>query len=136
MSVINDIKKITEWYGNGGYKNSSLPELQDAKSKLLTLLTTFNEEVASSKKDSLVSTVFRKVEHHKFKSQLIDEGLGVGLAESKSVEETAERLENEAEHEALCYYYERLQKTCYMIADDITQRISILRIELAKPTGI
>ena len=132
MSVIEDIKKITEWYGNGGYKKSSLPELQDAKSKLLTLLVTFADEVASSKKDSLVSTVFRKVEHHQIKSRLIDEGLTLGKAESQSIVETRDKLTEEAEYEALSYYFEKVLKTCYMIAEDLTQRISVLRIELAK----
>jgi len=135
MSVINKIQAITEWYGNGGYKRSSLPELQDAKSKLLTLLVTFADEVAAAKKESLVSTVFRKVEHHKFKSQLIDEGLGVGSAETKAIEHNAEMMEQEAEREALSFYYDKVLKTGYMICEDLTQRIAILRMELSKPNG-
>jgi len=129
MSVIKDIQSIVTWYGDGGYKKSLISELQDAKSKLLTLLITFADEVAEAKKDSLVSTVFRKVEHHKIKSQLIDEGLTVSSSESKAIEEVAEQMKLEAEHEALSYYYSQVLKTGYMIADDLTQRISVLRSE-------
>ncbi|MCK5018554.1 MAG: hypothetical protein KAS32_15950, partial [Candidatus Peribacteraceae bacterium] len=131
MSVIKEIQAITSWYGNGGYQKSSLVELQNSKSKLLTLCITFADEVASAKKDSLVSTVFRKVDHHKIKSRLIDEGLGLGISETKAMEENAEKMRIEAEHEALSYYYSQVLRTCYMIAQDITQRISILRLELA-----
>ncbi len=132
MSVIKDIQAISEWYGNGGYEKSSLPELQDAKSKLLTLCVTFADEVASAKKDSLVSTVFRKVDHHKIKSQLIEDGLGIGASETKAVEKNAEKMREEAEHEALSYYYSQVLKVSYMIADDLTQRIYILKQELIK----
>lgn len=130
MSVIKQIQDIASWYGNGGYQKSSLSELQDAKSKLLTLCITFADEVANAKKDSLVSTVFRKVDHHKIKSQLIDEGLTLGKAESDAIERNAEKMRLEAEHEVLSYYYGQVLKTAYMIAQDLTQRISILKVEL------
>jgi hypothetical protein len=132
MSVIKDIQSVVTWYGDGGYKKASLPELQDAKSKLLTLCVTFADEVATAKKESLISTVFRKVDHHKIKSRLLDEGLTLGASEVKAIEKNAEKMRQEAEHEALSYYYSQVLKSSYMICEDLTQRVSVLKIELAK----
>ena len=128
MSVIKEIDSIIDWYRKN-YAGASLHHLMDAKSKLLALCYTFSEETASSKRDSIIATVLRKAEHHKIKSQLIEEGFAIGKAESKSIEQTAEDMRLEAEHEALAYKTKLVLDIALRISEDLTQRISVLKAE-------
>ena len=66
--MLKEIDKIIKWYGTN-YAGMSIVNMMDMKSKLLGLLYRFSEELATSKRDSVISTVFRKSEHHKFKER-------------------------------------------------------------------
>jgi hypothetical protein len=99
----------------------------DAKSKLVTLLSGLADFVAESKKDSLIATVYRKYEHHKMKSQLIDEGFTAALAESKSIEKAKDKMEVETTAEHLSYLYKLKLSQYNRVVDDIMQRISVLK---------
>lgn len=131
MTVIKDIDRIIDWYMKS-YAGASISQLMDAKSKLLTLCYRFSEETASSKRDSIISTVFRKAEHHKIKSQLIEDGYTLGLAESKTIEQIRDIMSEEAEREALSIRYKLVLDIALRIAEDLTQRISVLKKEYAE----
>ena len=135
MDVIKGINKIIDAY-NSRYKTLTIHELLDAKSKLLTLLFSLSDTVAESKKNSLMSTVFRKVEHHKLKAQFVDDGITLGLAESKTIKALHDEMATEAERESLAVYYDLVLKAGYKIAEDITQRISVLKMEFEKSRQI
>ena len=94
--MIKELDKIIGWY-SGHYSGMSIIEMMNLKSKLLGLLYRFSEELATSKRDSIIATVFRKSEHHKIKSQLVEEGITLGLAESKSIDQVSEKMRIEAE---------------------------------------
>ena len=126
MKTIEDIEKITNWYGQK-YKSATADQLMDMKSKLVTLLCKFSDEVAESKKDSLITTVYRKYEHHKLKSQLIDEGFTVALAESKSIEGAKNLMEEEVITERVSYLHKIKLSQYNRVVDDITQRLSFIR---------
>jgi len=128
MNILQEIEKIVNTY-NKKYKVLTLNQLMDAKSKLVTLLCNFADEVAESKRDSLITTVYRKYQHHKMKSQLIDESFTVALAESKSIEKAKEIMEEETNCEHSAYLHKLKLDQYNRIVDDITQRISILRDE-------
>ncbi len=128
LSVIKDIDNIVNWYQQN-YAGAVIHQLMDAKSKLLTLCYRFAEETASSKRDSIIATVYRKSEHHKLKSQLIDNGMTLGLAESKTIDQIKETMNQEAEHEALAYRHKLVLDIAMRISEDLTQRISVLKAE-------
>lgn len=129
MEVWKEIDKIIAWYQKS-YAGASLHNLMDAKSRLLTLCYTFADECASSKRESVVATAFRKAEHHKIKSQLIDEGMAQGHAESKTVDQIRDIISEEAEREALAYRTRLVLDIALKIAEDISQRISVLKKEM------
>ena len=131
MTVLKDIDKIIDWY-RLNYAGAPIHQLMDAKSKLLALCYRFSEETASSKRDSIIATVYRKAEHHKIKSRLIDEGMTLGLAESKTIDQVREIMDNEAEHEALAYRQKLVLDIALRISEDLTQRISVLKAEYGK----
>lgn len=135
MLVINQIQEIVDAYRER-YSVLTIPQLLDAKSKLITLCFTLANDVAESKKNSLMSTVFRKVEHHKRKSQMIEEGLTQGLAESKTLSQLAKEYGEEAEREATAFYYQQVLNVSYKLVDDLSQRVSVLKIELEKSKHI
>lgn len=127
-SVIEDIQKIISWYSEN-YAGASIENLMDAKSKLLVLCARFAEEVADSKRQSVMATVIRKADHHNYKSRLVDEGFTQGLAESKSVASVVAQMKYEAESEALSFKSKLLLELARDIAGDLGQRISYLKIE-------
>lgn len=126
MNITTEIEKIIDTY-NLKYKELTINQLMDAKSKLVTLLCNFADEVAEAKKDSLITTVYRKYQHHKMKSQLIDESFTVALAESKSIEKAKEIMEEETNCEHSAYLHKIKLDQYNRVVDDIMQRISILR---------
>jgi len=128
-TVVKDIDKIIDWYNNH-YRGASLHNLMDAKTKLLTLCYTYSEEVAESKRGSVVATAFRKAEHHKIKSQLIDEGMAQGAAESRTIDEIRDIINEEAEREALAYRTRLVLDIALRISEDLSQRISVLKKEM------
>ena len=132
--VVKDIDKIIDWYKTN-YSKAYLHQLMDAKSRLLTLCYTFSDETATAKRDSVISTAFRKAEHHKIKSQLIDEGMAQGAAESRSIEQTKELIEREAEHESLAYKQRLVLDIALKITEDMAQRISVLKKEMENSRG-
>lgn len=124
--IILQIEKIITTY-QAKYKVLNINQLMDAKSKLVTLLSGLADHVAESKKDSLLATIYRKYEHHKEKSQLIDDGMTATLAESKSIEKAKDKMEIETTAEHLSYLYKLKLSQYNRVVDDIMQRISILR---------
>lgn len=128
MRTIENIDKVIEWYQKN-YSKAPIHQLMDAKSKLLTLCYTFSDETATSKRDSLIATAYRKAEHHKIKSRLIDEGMSGVSAESKTIDQIREIVEQEAEYESLAYKQRLVLDIAMEIVQDMTQRISILKKE-------
>ena len=128
MSVLSDIQKVIDWYSQE-YSGAGIETLMDCKSRLLTLCARFAEEVADSKRGSVMATVFRKADFHNMKSRMIDEGFTIGLAESKSTQAVKAQMTQEAESEALFFKSKLLLDISLKIAEDITQRISILKKE-------
>ena len=129
--MIKELDKIIGWY-SGHYSGMSIIEMMNLKSKLLGLMYRFSEELATSKRDSIIATVFRKSEHHKIKSQLVEDGITLGLAESKSIDEVAEKMRIEAEHESLNYKQKLVYDLGIKIVEDLTQRISVSKQEMMK----
>lgn len=134
MSVVKDIDKLIEWY-QASYAGASLHHLMDAKSRLLTLCYRYSEEESASKRNSIIATVYRKSEHHKIKAQLIDEGMTQGLAESKTIDQIKDTMNQEAEHEALAYHQKRILDISLKIIEDLSQRISVLKKEMENSRG-
>jgi len=126
MNILKELENIVSAY-NEKYKALTISQLMDAKAKMVTLLCNFADEVAESKKDSLLTTVYRKYEHHKMKSQLIDENFTAALAESKSVEAAKKIMEEETTCEHIAYLHKLKLQQFNKVVEDITQRISILR---------
>jgi len=129
--MIKELDKIIGWY-SGHYSGMSIIEMMNLKSKLLGLLYRFSEELATSKRDSIIATVFRKSEHHKIKSQLVEEGITLGLAESKSIDQVSEKMRIEAEYEALNYRQRLIYDLGMNIVSDLQQRIGIAKQEMMK----
>ena len=129
--MIKEIDKVITWYGKN-YAGMTILQMMDMKSKLLGLLYRFSEELAVSKRDSVLSTVFRKCEHHKIKAQLVEDGITLGLAESKSIDEVKEKMRLEAEHESLNYKQKLVYDLGIKIVEDLTQRISVSKQEMMK----
>ena len=129
--MIKELDKIIGWY-SGHYSGMSIIEMMNLKSKLLGLLYRFSEELATSKRDSVIATVFRKSEHHKIKSQLVEEGITLGLAESKSIDQVSEKMRIEAEYEALNYRQRLIYDLSMNIVSDLQQRIGIAKQEMMK----
>lgn len=126
MTIVHEIEIVIDYY-NKNYKAMTINQLLDSKSKLVTLLCNFADEVAEAKKDSLISTVYRKVQHHKMKSELIEKKLSVSLAESKSIDNAKEIMEQETINE-YCAYLHKIKLDQYnRVVDDMMQRISVLR---------
>ena len=123
---MEEIEKIIKWYSEK-YKSATPEQLMNAKTKLVTLLCNFSDMLAESKEDSLLTTIYRKYEHHKMKSQLIDEGLSAALAESKSIEKARQIMDEEAKTEKLAYLYKLKLSQFNRVVDDITQRLSFIR---------
>ena len=128
MNILEQIETIVSTY-NKKYKVLTISQLMDAKSKLVTLLCNFADEVAESKKDSLITTVYRKYQHHKTKSQLIEKSFTAALAESKSIEAAKKIMDEETTTEHLAYLHKLKLDQFNRVVDDIMQRISILRDE-------
>lgn len=126
MNTIESIEKIIDWYSLN-YKKATGTQLMDAKTKLVTLLASLTDEVAESKKDSLITTVYRKYEHHKMKSQLIDDGFTGALAESKSIESAKKLMEEEVMTEQIAYLHKLKLSQYNRIVDDLTQRLAFMR---------
>jgi len=129
--MLKEIDKVITWYKNN-YPGMSIIQMMDMKSKLLGLLYSFSGDLATSKRDSVLATVFRKSDHHKIKSQLVEDGITLGLAESKSIDQVTERMRLEAEYEALNYHQKLIYDLGIKIVEDLTQRISIERQEIMK----
>jgi len=129
--MIKELDKIIGWY-SGHYSGMSIIEMMNLKSKLLGLLYRFSEELATSKRNSIIATVFRKSEHHKIKSQLVEEGITLGLAESKSIDQVSEKMRIEAEYEALNYRQRLIYDLGMNIVSDLQQRIGIAKQEMMK----
>lgn len=123
---MKDIEKIVQWY-SGNYKKATPDQLMNAKTKLVTLLCNFSDSLAEAKEDSLLTTIYRKYEHHKMKSQLVDEGMSAALAESKSIEKAREVMDEEAKTEKIAYLYKLKLSQFNRVVDDITQRLSFIR---------
>ena len=129
--MLKEIDKVITWYSTN-YAGMSIVDMMDMKSKLLGLLYSFSADLAESKRESVISTVFRKAAHHKFKSQLVEDGITLGLAESKSIDEVAEKMRIEAEYEALNYRQKLIYDLGMKIIEDLTQRISVEKQEMMK----
>ena len=129
--MIKELDKVITWYSDH-YSGMSIIEMMNMKSKLLGLLYRFSEELATSKRDSVIATVFRKSEHHKIKSQLVEEGITLGLAESKSIDQVSEKMRIEAEYEALNYRQRLIYDLGMNIVSDLQQRIGIAKQEMMK----
>lgn len=129
--MLEEINKIIKWYQRK-YAGMSIVEMMDMKSKLLGLLYTFSGELAISKRDSVLATVFRKSDHHKIKSQLVEDGITLGLAESKSIDQVTEKMRLEAEYEALNYRQKLIYDLGIKIVEDLGQRISVEKQEIMK----
>lgn len=126
MKILKDIQDNIDWY-ESNYKKATANQLMDLKSKIVTLLCNFSDIVAESKKDSLITTVYRKYEHHKEKSKLIDEGFTAALSESKSIEKAKAIMEEETNTEHIAYLYKLKLTQFNRVVDDITQRLSFIR---------
>jgi len=126
MKIVTEIEKIIDWY-NANYKKATANQLMDMKTKLVTLLCNFSDEVAESKKDSLITTVYRKYEHHKMKSQLIEDSFTAALSESKCIEKTKGLMEEETNTEHVAYLHKLKLAQYNRVVDDITQRLSFIR---------
>lgn len=129
MELINTINSLIRWYENS-YEGATVHELMTMKTSLLINCYSLAEVVASSKKKSVISTVVRKYQHHKVKSQLIEQGFTLGAAESKTIEQVKDAMKAEAEAEALNVHYRLVLDYATKIAEDLTQRISVLRTEM------
>jgi hypothetical protein len=129
MEVIKEIKKCVVWYSEN-YSTVSIHDAHNLKSKLVTYLFNLSDLVSEMKRESLFASVNRKYEHHKFKSQLIEQKFTAAKAESKSIEQTKEYLESEAEYESMAYRLKMLLDQGNKVADDLQQRISTLKIEI------
>ena len=128
MSVIEDIGNIITWY-QGQYAGAPIEQYMDAKSKLLTLLWKFAGEVADAKHDSIMAENTRRANFHEHKMRLIEEGNSGVAAESMAEVVIRGDRAHEGETNALFFKMKQLSDIAVKIAEDITQRISVLRKE-------
>ena len=128
MTPIERIREIIDIY-DGNFDGISLDYLMGLKTELAVLIWRFAEEVGTARGDSVIATVTRKYHHHKLKSQLIDQGYGVGYSESKSLERTYDVMMDEAQKEKIDYTMKLLLDAADSIMMDMTQRISVLKKE-------
>jgi len=126
MKIVTEIEKLIDWY-NQNFKVATPNQLMETKTRLVTLLCSFSDEVAESKKDSLITTVYRKYEHHKMKSQLIEDSFTAALSESKCIEKTKGLMEEETNTEHVAYLHKLKLAQYNRVVDDITQRLSFIR---------
>lgn len=133
-TILKQIDECIEWY-KVNYKSAHVPALMDCKSKLCTLLYNYTDEVAETKKDSLFTTIYRKYHSHKIKSEHIEKQFTIGLSDSKSIVETFEDMKAEGTTEHLAYLTKLKLDQANKIIEDITQRISVLKIEVNYSKG-
>ena len=128
MSNIDEIGKIIGWY-HKQYQGAPIEQYMDAKSKLLTLLWTFAGEVADARIKADGAELDRKQTFHEYKNALIEGGLSGVAAESKAELYVGNKREKEIEAGAIFFKSKQLLDIAIKVAEDMTQRISVLRKE-------
>ncbi len=121
-------RQLVTWYRNNA-KKATLDQLMDCKTKLVTSNFYLAEHLAGLKKDYNVCYFSRKIEFSKKKNELIKGGSSATKAESLANEFNEDILRNEIENEGLAYQFELFIKHCENVANDIMQRISVLKKE-------
>ena len=129
MEILKEIKNCVNWYSEN-YATIEINTAHDLKSKLVTYLYNLADLVAEMKRESLFATVYRKYEHHNLKSRLIEQQFTIGKAESKSIKDTKEFLEAEAEYESITFRLKILFDQGNKVVDDLQQRIATLKKEM------
>ena len=128
MNTVEEIGKIVDWYFTQ-YAGAPIEQYMDAKSKLRGLLFRFAGEVADAKAEHVQAVVCRKTDFHGHKVRLVDEGHTLGQAESKAELAIKAQRQREAQAESLFFKQKQLYDAADEIANDIAQRISILKKE-------
>lgn len=101
----------------------------DAKSKLLTLCYNYAGDVANAKQSAIEAYNTRKGDYFRFKNECIKEGDSGVVAESKAEVAVKVQRKHEAESEALFFRSKQLLDIALDVAQDMGQRISVLKKE-------
>jgi hypothetical protein len=126
--IILDNKKCITWYAKN-CKAATIDQLLDCKSKLITNNYYLAEKLTDLKKDYNFCYYSRKIEFAKSKNGFIKASMSATRAESEAMEVNSEILKNELDYESAAYRLETLLKHFDNVANDIMQRISVLKIE-------
>jgi hypothetical protein len=132
--LLNDVKEIVSWYHEFGSR-AQLPELQDEKTKLVTVLFWFAEVVGDLKETYNKAYYNRKITVVKTVNKHVKDRSSVNKAEHLANEEHEKLFFEELEYEALADRMEILLRQANIIVQDMTQKITTLRGEKNESTN-
>lgn len=126
--ILDDVKECVSWYQEYGAR-AQLSDLQEWKTKLVTVLFWFGEVVGTLKEDYNKAYYIRKITVTKTVTSHIRAKSAVNKAQHLAEEEHEKLFFEELEYESLAERMEILLKQANLIVQDMTQRLTTLRKE-------
>lgn len=126
--IITEIGKSISWYRDN-VRTDSVEKLMYLKTRLVTFNYNLAEWLAAAKKSYNDAYFMRKIETAKQKNAYMNQSMAGNKAESAAMEDKADELQAELDREAEAYKIELLLRQSNKVVEDITQRISIFKIE-------
>ena len=127
--LIEDIKEQIDRYEEI-YKTSSIDTLLNAADWFSIQATRLSENLSELKSHYNKSYYVRKLKVAQKEQELINkENLSAAKAQSKSIVDTAEFLDNELEYQSQAYRVDIFLRQVNILIHTIQQRISYLKIE-------
>lgn len=128
QKVILQSSDFVIWYRKNN-KSASLDSLLNCKTTLITNNFFLAEELVDLKSQYNIAYVSRKISFEKSKDRLIKENMSVNKAEPLALIENEDIFKHENELESTAFKLETYIKHFDAVANDIMQRISILKKE-------
>lgn len=125
--LLRSSRTAINWYKSHA-KSATINQLLDCKTMIVTNNFALAEELAEIKSDYNICYFSRKIEFSKKKNELM-KTMSAVKAESESTVINSDILSNELEHESAAYRLELFIKHADNVANDIMQRVSVLKKE-------
>ena len=126
-TILESSRKLINWYKNNA-KKATINQLLDCKTMIVTNNFALSEELAEIKSNYNICYFSRKIEFSKKKNELM-KTMSAVKADSESTVVNSDIFSNELEHESAAYRLELFIKHSDNVANDIMQRISVLKKE-------
>lgn len=126
--ILEEIRKSINWYRDN-VKTIDVDKLMKLKSHLVTYNYNLAEGLAEMKEAYNTAYYIRKIETAKQKNAYMNQSYAASKAESIAMEDQQERFQDEIQKESMAYQVELLLRQSNKVVEDITQRISVLKLE-------